>query len=317
MVVPVNYRLGLLAFSVGLICLGVCLMPAHCQQPPTAGDTSQDTMQKSDNSSPAQAGQDNQPPVVLTGGVDQKELITMPGIAQTAKNMALPKFQLMVPKLDTMPTVPKFLQAGATFNEKDAVVSTNNVWYRIPNFLAGGWQCSEKTVTSSVNLSTGKSNYEPRTEEFISQLHLGFQQDNTGAYWQFENAPFLGHSIGPNDVVHYSYVQLLQPISCSEKKLVRRSVLTKAQVNGDQVVQTSQQSELIQSITPIEPGTVRQDTFARMLNSQGRAVWQNTSTVVFSRTKPYKPIDFSQGRNMKEMFRQYLESHGMANLVPR
>jgi hypothetical protein len=241
----------------------------------------------------------------------------MPGSAQTLKKMALPKLTLEIPKLDKLPPVPKFLQAGATFNDKeDAVPTPNNVWYRIPSFLAGHWQSTEKTVTSSVNLLTGKSNFNERTEEFIAELHQGFQQDNTGAYWQFQNAPFLGHSIGPNDVVHYSYVQLIQPISCSENRFVRRSILTKAQVNGDQIVRTSQQVELIHSMTPLGSGNVREDTLARTLDSQGRPIWQNTSTVVYSMTRPYSPINRSEGRDMKEMFREYLVSHGMANLVP-
>jgi len=285
----------------------------------TAGDTGQGPMQDlSGSSSPQQGDEQHHQSTFLTGGVEQKEVITMPGSAQTLKKMALPKLTLEVPKLAKVPPVPKFLQAGATFNEKeDAVPTPDNVWYRIPRFLAGHWQSAEKTLTSSVNLLTGKSNSDVRTEEFIGELHQGAQQDSTGAYWQFENAPFLGHSIGPNGVAHYSFVQLIEPISCSDDRFVRRVILTKAQVNGSQFVQTSQQVELIQSLTPLGPDNVREDTLARTLDSQGRPKWQNTSTVVYSMTRPYSPINRKDGRDMKEMFRQYLESHGMANLVPR
>ncbi|HEY9755334.1 MAG TPA: hypothetical protein V6C97_09240 [Oculatellaceae cyanobacterium] len=305
---------------VGLVCLVPYVMPTYdvlSQQQLTTGDTGKSEMQDSDKSTPKNDDVSSAPHYV-TGGVEQKEVVTMPGLPQSGSKPALPKFTIEIPQLDKVPPVPKFLQAGATFSEKaDAVSAPENVWYRIPNFLAAHWQSTEKTVTSSLNLLTGKGDSNARTEKFISEMHQGSQQDNTGAYWQFANAPFLGHSIGPHDVVHYSFVQLIEPVSCSDQRFVRRSILTKAQVNGAQVVQTSQQVELIQSLTPLAPGLIREDTFGRTFDSQGRAIGQTTSTVVFSMTRPYSPVNRKDGKDMKEMFRQFLENHDMANLVAR
>lgn len=282
-----------------------------------AGDTSKETTQDANAAISAQKD-DSQPSQskFINGGIEQNETITMPGSVQTPKKMALPKLTLEIPKLDKLPPVPKFLQAGAIFNEKEAAPIPDNVWYRIPDFAAGHWQCSEKTITSSVNLLTGKGNFDVRTEEFISELHFGFQRDNKGAFWQFQGDPFMGHSIGPNDVVHYSYVQLIEPISCSENRFVRRCILTKVEVNDSQLVLTSQQSELIQSLTPLGQGKLREDTLARSFDATGLPKWQNTSTVVYSMTRPYKEINRKDGKDMKEMFRQYLISHNMANLLP-
>jgi hypothetical protein len=287
------------------------------QVQPTIGDTSKEPTPDANAATSSQ--KDEAPPSqsrFINGGVEQNETITMPGSAKTEKKMALPKLTLEIPKLDKLPPVPKFLQAGATFNDKEAALLPDNVWYRIPDFAAGNWECSEKTITSSVNLLTGKGNFDVKTEEFISELHFGFQQDKKGAFWQFQVDPFMGHSIGPNDVVHYSYVQLIEPISCSENRFVRRCVLTKVEVNDSQLVLSSQQSELIQSLTPLGQDKIREDTLARTFDAMGRPKWQSTSTVVYSMTRPYTAINRKDGKDMREMFRQYLESHNSTNLVP-
>jgi hypothetical protein len=292
-----------LAVAVSLLALAGSVMPHARAQSASAAD------------------QQNDSSIRLTGGVDQKETITMPGSVQASNKEALPKFTLMVPVLDTTPSVPKSLQAGATFNkeaESDINKTDENVWYKIPNFMAGTWQCSEKTITSSTNLETGNTNHLQRTEEFISGLHQGFQQDSQGTIWQYQNAPFLGHSIGPNDVVHYSYVQLIQPLSCSNDRFVRRTVLTLAQVNGNQIVESSKQAVQIQAYTPLGPDQLREDTLSRQLDANGKAVRENTVTVIFSRTKPFRPVDRNpKGYDMKALFCKYLVSQGMDALVPK
>jgi hypothetical protein len=292
-----------LAATANSICLIICALPALAQTdlppnlPATAGDT---IPPESTATSSTRTRQ-------LTGGVEQKEKITIPASPATANRK--------VPRLDVIPPVPKFLEAGATL-QQNLYPKEGNVWYRIPKFLAGHWTCSEKTITSTINLITGRENNTPRTEQFISTINQGFQQDNTGQIWHFDMAPFLGHSIQADNQTHYSYVQKIEPISCTDDKFVRRCILIKAEVSGSDVIKTSKQFESIQAITPFGPDKIREDTISRSIQPDGSG-WRTTSTVIYNLVKPYAPIPQSKGRDMVEMFREYLESNGLSNLIPK
>jgi hypothetical protein len=304
----INKRWAVLAQA---ICLGIYALPALSQgdMPTDASSTAGDTVRK--DSATTSSSQSMQ----LNGGVEQKETITIPASAATAERKALPALILEVPKLDAVPPVPKFLQAGTTFDQS-LYPKEGNVWYRIPKFLAGHWSSTEKTIVSTVNLATGRENDAPRVEKFISEINQGFQQDNTGQYWHFDLAPFLGHAVGPDGETHYSYVQKMEPLLCTDEKFVRRVILIKAEVNGSDVIKTSKQFELIQSLTPFGPDKIREDTISRPI-LQNAPGWRNTSTVIFSLVRPYAPINQSKGRDMREMFREYLENNGMSNWIPK
>jgi hypothetical protein len=297
------------ALIANSICLITCALPALSQgnlstdPAVTTGDTA-----SRETTIPAQTRQ-------LTGGVEQKERITIPASPATSNHKALPELILEVPKLAVVPPVPKFLEAGTTF-EQSLYPKEGNVWYRIPKFLAGHWTCSEKTITSTVNLATGKENDTAKIERFISTINQGFQQDSTGQIWHFDLAPFMGHSIGPDNETHYSFVQKIEPLSCTDDKFVRRCILIKAEVNGSDVIKTSKQFELIQALTPFGPDKIREDSISRSIQPDGSG-WRTTSTVIFSLVKPYAPINQNKGRDMNEMFREYLQNNGLSNLVPK
>lgn len=251
----------------------------------------------------------------LTGGVEQKEVITIPGAPASETRKALPTLTLEVPKLDTPPPVPKFLTAGTTFDQT-LYPTEGNVWYRIPKFLAGHWQCTEKTIESSINLTTGRENDRPRLEPFSSQINQGFQADATGQIWHFDLAPFLGHSLQADGQTHYSFVQKIEPLQYAEDRFVRRLILIKAEVNGSNVVKTSKQFEVIQALTPFGINQLREDSVSRNIGESAPG-WRVTSTVIYSLVRPYVPINENKGRDMREMFREYLENNGLSQLVPK
>ncbi|MDR3613291.1 MAG: hypothetical protein P4L53_06980 [Candidatus Obscuribacterales bacterium] len=299
------------AVIANVICLMIGTSPALSQ-----GDVATDaSVTTGDITQPGLSASTSSHTMQLTGGVEQKEQITIPATPATASRKALPELILEVPKLGIVPPVPKFLQAGTTFDQS-LYPKEGNVWYRIPKFLAGHWASTEKTIVSTVNLVTGRVNDTPKVEEFVSEINQGFQQDNSGQIWHFDLAPFLGHSIGADNQTHYSYVQKMEPLSCTDNRFVRRVILIKAEVNGSDVIKTSKQFELIQSLTPFGPDKIREDTISRPI-LQDAPGWRNTSTVIFSLVKPYVPINQNKGRDMREMFREYLESNGLSNLVPK
>ena len=297
-----------LLLLTNLLWLATTALPAISQSSPvSAGDATTGDAHAGE-SSPTKSMQ-------LTGGVEQKETITIPSAPATADRKALPQLTLEIPKLDIVPAVPKFLQAGTTFDQS-MYPKEGNVWYKIPNFLAGHWICSEKTVTSSTNLLTGRENDAAKTEAFVSEVNQGFQTDSTGHIWHFDQAPFLGHARQADGQTHYSFVQEMKPLQCTDDKFVRRVILIKAEVNGSNVVKTSKQFDVIQSFTPFGSDKIREDNISRPIGAAGTG-WESTSTVIFSLVRPYAPIKQNKGRDMQEMFREYLESNGLSSLIPK
>jgi hypothetical protein len=215
-----------------------------------------------------------------------------------------------------LPALPPSLITGATFDDKPLTAPpVVDDWYWIPNWLAGDWRRDEETVVSSHSYETGEDNNQPHTMAVTEKAQFGVQRDKFGGIWHCRLA-----TAGVADLGSYLSIALVQtqePVVVSESKVVIRDVFTELHVIADtRVIIWSAQAESLTRYEPLPNGAIKTSTSIKFFDERGMPTIKQLNQSVETRTKQFVPTDTYKGRDLHELFKQYLVSHGKPDYAP-
>ena len=214
-----------------------------------------------------------------------------------------------------LPAVGRTLRPGVRYDSTDSQ-NQSNVWVRVPSWLAGIWQVNEETAVYRENFPTGQKSSESYTFSARSQFTYGKQQDKRGQIWHYIGVPYTSTTQLSNKIEYHHVIA--KDITQQGDDVA--TVSTKAQVirasqTTNEILETYQQESLT-TYTKLTDGTIRLDSSNKVFDADGNPVSLTNNRATIHRTRPFSIVNFENGKNLKELFAQFLIAQGMTILVP-
>ncbi|MBX9941372.1 MAG: hypothetical protein K2Y32_19070 [Candidatus Obscuribacterales bacterium] len=246
------------------------------------------------------------------------------GKAQPSNLMLLPE----TPKLDqelssrhsqSLPAVTK-LRAGVTFTNAEMELLEKkspmaNLWFRIPNSLAGRWSYYQGETTSFFDLKSGSRQFRQGVVPSSVILDWGYQRDEHGDIWQFDDSPNTVSTRNGENVTVYTR-QSLEPLEQTDDRLICRShfIYSTVELSESKILKTFQ-SENIVSYECKGDDLVR-TTSSKIFDEDGCAIAVTTAYSRARKIYPFVPVNKKGELNLRRQFRQFLIDNGLKELVP-
>jgi len=216
---------------------------------------------------------------------------------------------------DTVAPVPDGLMPGnAVVDQK---LTPNNNWILIPDWLAGTWQFKTETVTSLTALV--KRKYPPTPFNIHNEFtkKFGYQKDKNGGIWDYLKVPFSYTTTLDEGLKAYFVDSELEVLSTTSDSTIRRLFgMDSVYSPKDQVISLTQQKECLNRLSPMGDNLIRIDSSTKIFDMHGKPEVTKESNVIGSLIKPFEQVDTDGTQNLKQMFIEYLQTHGKADLVP-
>jgi hypothetical protein len=241
-----------------------------------------------------------------------------PDIGQ-ASTVKKPLLQGGVNHAEELPALEDSLRPGRVFSDDlliNAGTATNNLWFYIPAWFAGTRHAEDCLVVYRYDYKTGKA-----TTPMLKQLNrqdstAGYLKDRNGGIWDYNVTPNIQHV--ESDLVNaILYVKRITPVMGNDDQLVIKYEELSITVNKhtNKILQVLQQ-EQINTITSPVPGTLHVDVSVKCFDFDGNPLRIEQSVMTLKMTKPFVRKDTYKGTDLKPLFRDYLMSHNLSNLVP-
>lgn len=203
--------------------------------------------------------------------------------------------------------VPKTLQAGATFDERNLPQQTIKGWYRIPAWFAGA------------TIRTATVDPRGRVEKSVRRRERGRQIDAKGHIWEAKREPIM-YDIDQDKVVVHTILEEEVPIRVVKTQVVMAYYfLMVCERKKDRVIQDSYRTVQIHSFTPGPDGSI----FAQIEKSvyfrpDGtlRNVLINPASYIEHKTSAFAPLDGDDKFNYKDSFIEFLQRTNHPELIP-
>lgn len=214
-----------------------------------------------------------------------------------------------------LPAVSNTLRPGVRFDQTDSQ-NQSNIWVRVPSWLAGIWQVNEETAVYRENYQTGQKSSESFPFSARSEFSYGKQQDKRGQIWHYIGVPYTSATQLSNKIEYHHVIA--KDITQQGEDVAM--VSTKAQVirvskTTNEIVETYQQESLTK-YTKLANGTIQLESSNKVFDADGNPVSITNNRATIHRSRPFSIVNFESGKNLKELFAQFLISQGMTILVP-
>jgi hypothetical protein len=218
---------------------------------------------------------------------------------------------------ETLPPVPPQFQVGTQISNAQLAPQTpDNMWFPIPNWLAGKWHSETKLIDYIQDCKSGASQSPHAVVKEVDSATHGHQRDRTGRIWEFIQVPQM-RKIG---LAHgNAYVRAVRKdVIVSDPAEVTLKILSnQITVNDtDQQIVASNQVQQIGTYTPLEDGLVNLSASLRNFDNDGAPIQMQKQSLTMKRIAPYEDVDTLDGLNLKELFAEYLTKTGHPELVP-
>jgi hypothetical protein len=239
---------------------------------------------------------------------------------KAAKVRTLAQEKSQPPHSDTAKSVPHYLRAGVVFNEKaynlDGNGSGGNDWYKIPAWLAGTFKSTEVTVTSFIDLKSGRKIGLQAPKRNESMAAWGVQKDKQGDIWQYVDLPNQ-NSAKTDEGIRYSVMVEQEPVESSDSYFTVRRWQRSTIVNAStQRVERTYQTESLVTFTPLGANQFRREESVKQFDENGEPVSLQLDWSIWRRTAEFHNIFVLQHKNMVALFREYLSNHHLSQLIP-
>jgi len=239
--------------------------------------------------------------------------------SQGSGEVQTPLLQGGVKHSEELPELGESLKPGKIFD--DSILLTpetpiNNEWFRIPSWYAGVRHSEDITIVYRYMYKTGITTT-PNQKQLERQDSLsGFQVDRDGGIWDFKHLPAIQHV--ESDLVNaVLYVKAITPLKENADQLVIKyeEVSITLDKRKNKILMVTQQ-EQINSITSPQPNLLRLDISCKSFGWDGKPERLEQSVSFARITKPFVHIDTYEGQDLRPLFREFLISHQLDNLVP-
>ncbi|HEY9775438.1 MAG TPA: hypothetical protein V6C81_16850 [Planktothrix sp.] len=217
---------------------------------------------------------------------------------------------------ERMPSVDPALKAGAQFNLSATEEEPQNFWVRIPDWLAGTWLVETETRVYHHDYRANTTDNSVMPFKARSRFTYGKQTDRKGGIWHFLGVPYCSATDFPT-FTEYHQVASKQCLDGSPTHISMRTHFTVIRVNKTtrKVTETFQQ-ESITTYTRAAPGELKLESSTKVFDAAGAPTHLARNEATVARTEPYTPVDSEAGKNMHELFRQFLIAHRMLDILP-
>ena len=211
-----------------------------------------------------------------------------------------------------LPAIPPELRAGRAFKDENLpAMGTSQGWYWIPSWFAGTWHREVQTNFTPIG---------PKTElsRSLDEHQTGEQVDRNGGIWVHFSLP-KKDTVEDEQTIEYQIITYSEPILTNETQIVGRYRALTIQVSkrNGKIVRVSQKEQFDTKRSEGQ-GAVFQDAWLTVYNERGIQLGSQQVQTHYYQIRPFKPIDIDPetGLDLRQDFKAYLMSHGLANLVP-
>ncbi len=222
-------------------------------------------------------------------------------------------------QLDPMPAE---YRTGVTFQDQTFRQIPGNDWFRIPGWLAGVW-------TNKSGIETTTYSYDLRTKRKSTVANVlrvdpvnwawGQQTDADAQIWHYVGAPYTSEEHLPEKKQSsFSTVYQLLPVVCTNSQFVVRYRSHYVVVEDiTKKVLKSFAMEEFQSMNLLNPSRLMCESDMAQYDDSGKMTYRQKVVRFLDRYSEFSPVTQSAtGQDLSTMFRQYLISVGLSNLLP-
>lgn len=217
---------------------------------------------------------------------------------------------------ESLPPVPEQYKIGNQIVDAQLQAQTpDNMWFPIPNWLAGKWHSETKLIDYIQDCRTGVSQSPHLVVKEVDSATHGQQRDKTGRIWEFIQVPQL-RKIG---LAHgNAYVRAVRKdiIESDPSEVIVKILMNQITVNDDQQIVASNQVQQIGTYTPLDDGLVQLSASLRNFDHEGASIQMQKQSLTMRRNAPYEDVDTLDGLNLKKLFADYLTKTGHPELIP-
>ncbi|MBS1990948.1 MAG: hypothetical protein JSS83_10550 [Cyanobacteria bacterium SZAS LIN-3] len=217
--------------------------------------------------------------------------------------------------VEQLPPVEQKFNPGAHF-DLSAELSPDNVWVKIPAWLAGSWAARDETAVYFQDFKKGISRNLNESFKAKQDFTYGHQVDKNGQVWHYLGVPYTSKS------VHTSYEEIHE---VREKQLLKatdelaefRSVYTVLFIdNFTSNIQRTQQQESLTTYSPIADDRIAMTASSKVFDAAGRAQTLQRNEAIIKRYKHFSPVNEKDGKDLKALFQQFMRARGYEGQSP-
>jgi hypothetical protein len=248
---------------------------------------------------------------LLFGGVEKKATV-LPTV-----NVTLPASIPLIKQTAKLAPVPDPVHNLTA--EQDALASGNNqIWFRIPPWLAGKWKTQDRQLIAEVNYKTGKQNPPHPLSFGYCGEQFGLQQDKNGTCWQFEKVGTqpINCRVDKKGMAHFDVVESHKPLSSSDTQLVLKKVWRSVTMNPDtQEVINERRFESTLTFNRLDDSSMKVAEAFETFDAQGNPISKKVIETERVKVAPFQPVANFRGNDMRSLFSKYMNKNQMGDLV--
>ena len=210
---------------------------------------------------------------------------------------------------ETVEPVSKDLKLHKLFSSVEMPAEDReDTWYEIPKWRAGEFH-REKQIDHT---QTGDRVSVSRADHVY-----GMQVDKKGNIWHHMSWPKITR-VALDGYSQYKIINRYEPVIMNEKEYCVKISSTNIDVDdkNNKIIRTAKQEE-IDTYYPLGSGRSKGECLIQGFSQHGRPNTQiEACTVEEELTKPFSVVNTFRGKNLRESFKAYLQTHNLNDLIP-
>jgi hypothetical protein len=219
---------------------------------------------------------------------------------------------------ERLPALGNELQAGANFSPGSIPQARyDSSWFKIPAWFAGTYESRESTVDYIKDYATDQAGRPDKTITSIGQEVHGFQQDAHGDIWHYYVKSGSSKSEQAGQIT-YNNIDWYGPEYVADDKVVMRVQATSFIVDRRSgIIVDSYRREDLKTYEPAGPGMMKVAYTSKSFDSRGNPRDLQNGHSLHRLVEPFHPCNGDGNVDYRQMFRDFLVSQKMPELIPR
>ncbi|MBX9724289.1 MAG: hypothetical protein K2X81_22965 [Candidatus Obscuribacterales bacterium] len=213
------------------------------------------------------------------------------------------------------PVEKSFRHGAKIIEEKPVNDESGNHWYMLPGWAVGSWTSTKSTRTYARDLRSGQEQLSPETRVTKMAFSWGFQQDNEGHVWEFAKEPYVLTLDSPEHKVVKRILKRDFAVA-NDSRIVLKMLTENIVVDksSDRIKRTLQ-VENIQSCVPSAHECMSCTASYKIFDELGKPIEIGKELNTARRVAPFKSVDEYEGKNMRQLFADFMHSHNRSELI--
>ena len=247
-------------------------------------------------------------------------LLTVAMVLLAGSGQSLAKtLECGIKHVQVMPSVKKEYRKGNILKGSAfADLDPNNSWVKIPKWMAGTWTIKSEVAVYRKNFKTGHSTSQPHKFKAHQKFQYGMQTDRNGGIWHYVGVPYKSETrLSRFDEIHVVSEKRFD--SYSESRVSFRSVVNVIRTKrSSNEIHESYQQESITTYTPLNEGVgdIKLSASTKSFDQEGNPLIQADNEARVYKKEDFKEVRTYKNKDMRKLFKEFLNSTGRSNLLP-